>query len=111
MVPESGRSRATTRRPSVDLPQPDSPTSPRVSPASTVIDTPETACKRPVRKLSTDPMRTENVLWTLSIAMSERVATALMLKPADVLAGSERPPSQLGESMQSGDQPPVPEEA
>ena len=39
-----GRSSPTIIRPSVVLPQPDSPTMPKVSPARTVSETPETAC-------------------------------------------------------------------
>ena len=43
-VPEFGRSSATTTRPIVVLPQPDSPTRPNVSPAVTVNETLDTAC-------------------------------------------------------------------
>ena len=42
--PEFGRSSATTTRPMVVLPQPDSPTRPNVSPALTVNETSDTAC-------------------------------------------------------------------
>ena len=37
--------KCSSRRPSVDLPQPDSPTSPSVSPASTCRETPSTASR------------------------------------------------------------------
>ena len=41
--PEVGSISRSTQRPVVDLPQPDSPTSPSVSPRSTANDTPSTA--------------------------------------------------------------------
>ncbi len=44
IVPLVGSSRRTKRRPSVDLPQPDSPTTPSVSPRRTSSETPSTAC-------------------------------------------------------------------
>ena len=43
-VPEVGRSSAITSRASVDLPEPDSPTTPRLRPASIVRLTPLSAC-------------------------------------------------------------------
>src|SRR5262245_35970924 len=43
MLPLVGAFRRTRLRATVDLPQPDSPTSPSVSPASTANDTPSTA--------------------------------------------------------------------
>ena len=43
-VPLVGSSSRTSSRPSVDLPQPDSPTSPSVSPRRTSSETPSTAC-------------------------------------------------------------------
>src|ERR1700734_1127515 len=54
-VPESGLSRATTIRPIVVFPQPDSPTSPNVSPARTVNDTPDTALTLATRRCRTAP--------------------------------------------------------
>ncbi len=46
--PPVGCSRRMMARPVVDLPQPDSPTSPRVSPFTTLNDTPSTAFTAPV---------------------------------------------------------------
>jgi hypothetical protein len=43
MVPEVGSIRRRARRPTVDLPHPDSPTSASVSPAPTESETPSTA--------------------------------------------------------------------
>src|ERR1700748_893341 len=43
ILPLVGRTSRTSARATVDLPQPDSPTSPSVSPASTWNDTPSTA--------------------------------------------------------------------
>ena len=45
--PLVGSSRRSSSRPVVDLPQPDSPTSPSVSPRLTSNDTPSTACTAP----------------------------------------------------------------
>ena len=45
-VPSVGSSRRTMQRPRVDLPQPDSPTRPRVSPSATLTVTSSTACTR-----------------------------------------------------------------
>ena len=53
MLPALGRSRPSTARPVVDLPQPLSPTSASVSPRSTSKLTPSTACTAPTCRLST----------------------------------------------------------
>ncbi len=45
--PSVGRSRLTSSRASVDLPQPDSPTTPRVSPRPSSRSTPSTALTAP----------------------------------------------------------------
>ena len=47
IVPAVGSSSRTTQLPTVDLPLPDSPTSPSISPAPIVNDTPSTACTTP----------------------------------------------------------------
>ena len=50
MLPAVGSVSRSRQRPRVDLPQPDSPTSPSVSPARTASDTSSTArstCRRP----------------------------------------------------------------
>ena len=47
MSPEVGSSSLVITRPVVDLPQPDSPTSPSVSPALTEKETPSTARTAP----------------------------------------------------------------
>src|ERR1035441_4822260 len=60
--PEFGRSSATTSRPMVVLPQPDSPTRPNVSPAVTVNETSDTACTRPAVRAVNGPDVTGNSL-------------------------------------------------
>ncbi|MNT94975.1 hypothetical protein D3C72_2367670 [compost metagenome] len=57
-VPDVGVSRFMMLRPMVDLPQPDSPTSARVSPGCTLNDTFSTACTMPrSRDSNPEPMR------------------------------------------------------
>src|SRR5262249_10384503 len=56
MVPAVGSISRSTVRPTVDLPQPDSPTSPSVSPASIVKLTPSTANTVPAARCSS-PLR------------------------------------------------------
>ncbi len=48
--PDSGSTRRRIERPVVDLPQPDSPTSARVSPAARLNETRSTAWTRPVTR-------------------------------------------------------------
>ena len=55
MLPLDGSTRRSTLRATVDLPQPDSPTSPSVSPAATEKLTPSTACTVPIRRRNTPP--------------------------------------------------------
>ena len=57
IAPEVGSTSRSTLRATVDLPQPDSPTSPSVSPTPTEKLTPSTACTVPTRRRST-PART-----------------------------------------------------
>ena len=57
--PDVGSSRRRARRPSVDLPDPDSPTRPSVSPGWIVTDAADTACTWPRTRRST-PSRTGN---------------------------------------------------
>src|SRR5687768_10804701 len=54
-LPEVMSSMRSTARPVVDLPQPDSPTSPRVSPRRTVKLMPSTAFTVPTRRLARMP--------------------------------------------------------
>src|SRR5439155_27173549 len=53
--PAVGRSSPSSSLASVDLPHPDSPTTPSVSPRDRVSDTPSTACTAPIRRLITTP--------------------------------------------------------
>src|SRR5258707_11440849 len=57
--PEVGSMSRRMQRPVVDLPQPDSPTSPRVSPASSSKLTPLTACTRSTSREKTPPLMTK----------------------------------------------------
>ncbi|CAM5660741.1 hypothetical protein SGLAM104S_05143 [Streptomyces glaucescens] len=55
IAPDVGRSRLTSILATVDLPQPDSPTMPRVSPRSRVKSTPSTALTAPTCFLNRTP--------------------------------------------------------
>ena len=65
-APLVGRSRATTSRPIVVLPQPDSPTSPKVSPRRTEKETSDTALTVPIERCSTAPAVTSYSFSTWS---------------------------------------------
>ena len=60
MEPLVGSRRRNTLRPVVDLPQPDSPTKPRVSPWNTSNETPSTAFTSPMCRLINVPPRIGN---------------------------------------------------
>src|ERR1035437_3379528 len=60
--PEVGFSNPTSRRPIVVLPQPDSPTRPKVSPFAIEKDTSETALTLPIRRCRIAPAVTGNSL-------------------------------------------------
>ena len=62
MDPDVGRSRETSNRPTVVLPQPDSPTRPKVSPLRMSKVTPETALTLPTWRRKTAPDSTGNSL-------------------------------------------------
>jgi len=62
MEPELAFSSATSRRPMVVLPQPDSPTRPNVSPRPMAKLTPETALTEPTWRRNTPPAMTGNSL-------------------------------------------------
>ena len=68
IAPEVGFSSATTSRPIVVLPQPDSPTRPNVSPSRTEKDTLETALTLPTLRCRTAPAVTGNSFtsWSTS---------------------------------------------
>ncbi|RPK44073.1 hypothetical protein EES39_17860 [Streptomyces sp. ADI92-24] len=55
IIPAVGSSRCTSSRATVDFPQPDSPTMPRVSPAARSKETPSTARTAPICFLITMP--------------------------------------------------------
>src|SRR5215831_8104350 len=68
--PALGRSSATTTRPIVVLPQPDSPTRPNVSPAATANETSETACTAATWRCKITPAVTGNSLTRLRTSSS-----------------------------------------
>ena len=74
MLPDVGSIRRSASRPTVDLPQPDSPTSASVSPASTESETPSTACATAVGTPSSE-RRTTKCFVTLSRASSGTLMT------------------------------------
>ncbi len=70
-LPEFGFSSATISLPIVVLPQPDSPTSPNVSPALTVKETSETACTAPALRCRMAPEVTGYSLTRLRTSSSD----------------------------------------
>src|SRR5215510_15024825 len=66
MVPPVGSRSRITVRPSVDLPQPDSPTRPRVSPALISRSTPSTACTWPTVRCSTPEATGNHILRSVT---------------------------------------------
>ena len=94
--PSVGSSRRTMVRPSVDLPQPDSPTRPSVRPASTRKATPSTARTWPIVRRSRGERTGKYVLRSLHL--EQRAHTALRLRlvrldrkeAAGAMAGRER---------------------
>src|SRR5258708_2975835 len=81
--PEGGSPSRISVRPSVDLPQPDSPTSPTVCPGRTSRSTPSTACTWPVTRCST-PCRIGKCLTTaraLTNGTTELTSALLMCGP------------------------------
>src|SRR5207302_2778826 len=89
--PAVGRSRRSSSRASVDFPQPDSPTSPSVSPRATSKLTPSTARTAPVARPKTDPPPSGKSLVSLT-AWSTGAATGGMGSAADT-ADLLRPPA------------------
>ena len=76
MSPSVGVSRRTTQRPSVDLPQPDSPTRPTVSPCATASVTSSTAWTRSTSRWRT-PCRIGKYFFRLWISSERAVAVLL----------------------------------
>src|SRR5579875_3130030 len=70
IFPLSARSRATTRRPTVVLPQPDSPTRPNTSPSRIEKETSETAFTVPTLRRMRPPFITGNSLTRWSTERS-----------------------------------------
>src|SRR5262249_24614584 len=91
--PALGRSSATTTRPIVVLPQPDSPTRPNVSPAATVNETLETACTAATWRCRINPAVTGNSLTRSRTSSSGGTgATAVSLsKPVRDTAATDAP--------------------
>src|SRR5712692_2837970 len=81
-LPLVGSSRRITARPNVDLPQPDSPTRPTVSPVLISRSTPSTACTWPTTRCIT-PEETEN--QTLS-SLTSTSGSAVVHARVSVLA-------------------------
>src|ERR1700694_538442 len=95
--PESGFSSATTSRPRVVFPQPDSPTRPKVSPLAIERETLETAFTLPTVRGMTAPRVTGNSLTTSRMSTSgpERgllVGSSLTTVPMLIPQRPPRPP-------------------
>ena len=80
--PAVGSSSRTIVRPSVDLPQPDSPTSPSVSPSFTSKLTSSTACTRPTSRCRS-PFRIGKYFLTWRTSIRGPPPFVLMPPPAD----------------------------
>src|SRR5262245_15722203 len=89
MVPEVGSISLTIMRAAVDLPQPDSPTTPSVSPGKTENDMPSTANTEPCRR----PNRPRCTGKCLTRSMTSRMGAASAIgdlpRPLGMPAGSE----------------------
>ena len=105
MRPAVGSIMRRTARPVVDLPQPDSPTSPSVSPRASAKLTPSTALMVPTWRWISTPLRSGKCTLRPSTRSSSSPATAPALRMgataplrADVIeAGLEMPPAYLDE--------------
>ena len=80
IAPEVGFSSATTSRPIVVLPQPDSPTRPNVSPSRTEKETSETALTLPILRCRTAPAVTGNSLTRL-VDLDDHLAGRELVDP------------------------------
>src|SRR5215475_8668751 len=88
MTPLVGLSRPTITRPIVVLPQPDSPTSPKVSPGRTPKLTSATALSQPTRRCSTAPLVTGKFLTRCSMLSSDPVPVTGAAAGGAAAAGS-----------------------
>ncbi len=94
--PSVGSSRRTMVRPSVDLPQPDSPTRPSVRPASTRKPTPSTARTWPIVRRSRGERTGKYVLRSCTSSSARHTRLGLRLvrldrkEAAGAMAGRER---------------------
>ena len=91
------------QRPVVDLPQPDSPTMPRVSPAAMLKLTPSTACTRSTSRLSSPPLIGKYLVKPLTCKSSGAWSGAWLIASdacaawgkeavSDVISRSGKPP-------------------
>ena len=71
-APAVGRINCRMVRPRVDLPQPDSPTSPRISPWRNENDTPSTALTAPSLRLNTNPFSTGKYVLRFRTSRKDR---------------------------------------
>src|SRR3546814_4180204 len=90
MCPESGSSKRTRQRASVDFPEPDSPTTPKVAPLGRIIDTPSRACvTRPLR------CRTPRLRYVFDRLLTTSAASLLTCIDAGGSSRSEEHTSEL----------------
>src|SRR5690349_6173230 len=87
ILPAVGSISLIAVRPSVDLPQPDSPTSPRVSPVLISRSTPSTACTCPTVRCST-PDATGNQTFRSVIETSGSAAVHALVSVLTAVSGT-----------------------
>src|ERR1035441_8674397 len=92
-APSTGRTNCRMVRPRVDLPQPDSPTNPRISPWSNENDTPSTALTEPRCRLNKNPFSTGKCVLTF---WTSRNFLAELIPASSPFARANRPCRVLG---------------
>src|SRR5262245_32879975 len=89
MVPDVGSISLTIMRAAVDLPQPDSPTSPSVSPGKTENEMPSTANTAPCRRPSSPPRTAKCLTRSMTSRMGSTSAIGDLHCPLRMPAGGE----------------------
>src|SRR5215467_13680905 len=87
--PEVGSMSRRMQRPVVDLPHPDSPTSPKVSPALSSKLTPLTACTRSTSREKTPPLMTKFFTRSFTRSSGSLIASLSLKHARDLVAGRD----------------------
>jgi hypothetical protein len=88
--PAAGRSRPATTRRSVDLPEPDGPTSETISPAATASDTLSSAARAP-KRTDTPESETDRPEGTVEVVDGILRTSLKMLSPTDLVGQANSP--------------------